>query len=86
MLQHVNPNLCVVEFYVLHQAANYAGAVDALAWVDGRPYVVDFKTSDRRRTQSALGDYRLQAAAYRAAILQRVEDLGLSELAVGGFT
>ena len=81
-LAHFNPNLAVTEFAVVNATAIYGGRVDALAWVDGRPFVVDFKTSDKRRTQSSLGDYRQQAAAYREAILERVRRLGLYELAV----
>lgn len=82
ILPYFNPNLSVSEFAVLNADVGYAGTVDAVAFVDGQPYVIDFKTSEKAKTQSGLGDYRQQTAAYREAILCRVEELGLDELKV----
>lgn len=46
----------------------YAGAVDLVAEVDGELAIVDWKTSSRPKRWEWIEDYRLQVAAYCAAV------------------
>jgi hypothetical protein len=54
----------MAEGRVFHAAANYCGTFDLLAEVDGRPAILDWKSSPK-----IYPERRMQSAAYRAALL-----------------
>lgn len=57
----------LVEGVVWHPYG-FAGAVDLVAQVDGNLAVVDWKTASRPKRKEWIEDYRLQVAAYVAAV------------------
>lgn len=67
----------LVEGTVWHPLG-YAGAVDLVAEVDGELTIVDWKTSSRPKRHEWIEDYRLQVAAYTAAV-NRVYDLRIKK-------
>lgn len=63
------------ERMVYSKQYNYVGTFDALAIIDGKRYLIDFKTSTRVNTE-----YGMQTAAYVQALC---EELWLDPLAIG---
>lgn len=59
--------VALVEGTVWHRDG-FAGTVDCVAYVDGVLSVIDWKTTSRKKASDAIGDERLQVAAYRAAV------------------
>ena len=60
-----NPRHC--EQRVYHPEYRYAGTLDLVADWQGRPTVIDWKTSYRMKRLAWLKDYQLQTAAYARA-------------------
>lgn len=60
-----NPRHC--EQRVYHPEYRYAGTLDLVADWQGRPTLIDWKTSYRIKRLSWLKDYQLQTAAYAKA-------------------
>eukprot|EP00045_Choanoeca_perplexa_P008322 m.76973 g.76973 ORF g.76973 m.76973 type:complete len:377 (+) comp14447_c0_seq2:1675-2805(+) len=80
-LQYVDPRLSLLEASVWDNEGLVTGRFDALCWIQDRFYLVDFKTSKRRKLPSSHSNsYAQQGAAYRKALLDAVSRLELSEL------
>jgi genome maintenance exonuclease 1 len=52
-----------------------AGTVDCIAKIDGRTFIVDFKTSRRFKTAEEIYSYYMQCAAYAVAWYERTGEL-----------
>ncbi|MGC9046534.1 MAG: hypothetical protein ACP5IC_00190 [Minisyncoccia bacterium] len=59
-----------VEKRLINYDERYAGTLDAIALIDGKLGILDFKTS-----QEIYRDYNLQTAAYMAAMKDEINDL-----------
>ena len=57
------PKFIKSEFVIFDDSIGYAGTVDCLCEIDGKRYIVDFKTS-----QNIWPEYELQLSAYKHAI------------------
>jgi len=57
------PKFIKSEFVIFDDSIGYAGTVDCLCEIDGKIYIVDFKTS-----QNIWPEYELQLSAYKHAI------------------
>ena len=53
-----------IEHSMFSDKFRVAGTADCLAMVDGRPAIVDWKTSSNRKTADMIPNYFLQCAAY----------------------
>jgi hypothetical protein len=70
------------EFNVFNDKDGYAGTVDRIFVIDGKPYIVDFKTS-----KNIWPEHRLQLSSYKHALIEMgmpgAKDLGMMILQVG---
>ena len=64
------------ELPIYHRQLNYAGTVDLVAQIDGKTYVIDFKTSNRskRAPLGVYAEYFLQLGGYYDAIRNGQDD------------
>lgn len=58
-----------------------AGKVDCVAEFDGKKSVIDFKTSDRRKTKAMIDSYFMQAACY-AVMFEELTGIGIPRIVV----
>ena len=71
------PELISKEFVVFSDKNNYAGTVDLLCKIDGRVWLIDFKTG-----QSIWPEYELQVSAYKHAIEESRKDEFVEEIGI----
>ena len=57
-------NIKLQEYVLISSRVKIAGQVDCIAYYDGKLSVIDFKTSDKRKTKSNTKAYFQQCAAY----------------------
>jgi len=69
------PKILSVEFNVFSDEHNYAGTVDFLCEIEGEVWLIDFKTS-----QSVWPEYELQVSAYKHAVEQKIDKLGILQV------
>lgn len=65
-------DVALVEGAVWHPSG-FAGCVDCVAWVDGVPSIIDWKTTSTPKRDQWVTEQHLQVAAYRAAVEARYE-------------
>lgn len=70
--ESVQPVLGLIEKVLLIEGAvwspkGYAGTIDAVATINGLPYIVDWKTSAKPKKVEWINNYLLQLAAYAGA-------------------
>lgn len=63
------------EIFVKNEEIGYAGTVDLYCHIDGKPWIIDFKTS-----QSIWPSHELQVAAYKHAGRKNEANLGILQL------
>ena len=73
----VKPEILATEITVVNKEQNYAGTVDFVARIDGKVWLIDFKTS-----QNVWPSYELQVSAYKHALKDKKVD-GLAILQIG---
>ena len=62
-------NILAVESGVIHEPLGYAGTVDCIVQFRNKIYLIDWKTSKRRKNSwRSCYDYPVQLAAYAAAV------------------
>lgn len=75
----VKPVVLASEQVVFNDAEGYAGTVDMTCEIDGRPYILDFKTG-----QTIWPEHELQISAYKHALPKDILELpGLATLQLG---
>lgn len=57
-------NVHCLETQMYSHVLEVAGTVDCIAEYDGKPYIIDFKTSGRIKTKEDIHSYFMQTAAY----------------------
>ncbi len=73
----IKPQFIDTNITVFNEQQNYAGTIDVLCLIEGRLWVVDFKTS-----ANIWPSHKLQVSAYKHA-LNTTNDLGLAILQLG---
>lgn len=71
----VKPEILATEISVINKEQNYAGTVDFVAKIDGKVWLIDFKTS-----QNVWASYELQVSAYKHALKKDVEGLAILQI------
>lgn len=76
----VKPESIAWDITVFSDNHNYAGTIDYICKIDGKVYIVDFKTS-----QSVWTEYELQVSAYKQALIEAGDknELNLAILQIG---
>jgi hypothetical protein len=69
------PETIAIETTVFNDEYNYAGTVDYICKIDGKVWIIDFKTS-----ADVWPSYELQVSAYKHALDMKVDQLGILQL------
>ncbi len=71
----VKPKILATEISVVNKDMNYAGTVDFIAEIEGKAWLIDFKTS-----QNVWASHELQVSAYKHALKKDVQGLAILQI------